>query len=67
MGASTGPLLQSLSETGWIGMSVAVGGTGEGEGVTGGWVLVGSSLTGVVVGEVGGEGPDGVVVEHAVR
>jgi hypothetical protein len=48
-------------------MSVAVGGSGEGEGVTGGLVLVGPSLTGVIVGEGGGEGPGGVVVEHAVR
>ena len=45
-------------------MSVAVGGTGEGEGVTGGSVLVGPSLTGVVVGDDGGFC---VAVEQAVR
>ena len=45
-------------------MSVAVGETGEGEGVTGGLVLVGPSLTGVVVG---GDGGVSVAVEQAVR
>ncbi len=50
-----------------MGTIVGVGGIGEGEGVTGGLVLVGPSLTGVVVGEVGGEGSGGVVVEHAVK
>jgi len=67
IGASTDPLFQSSSETGWIGKSVAAGGAGEEEGVTGGLVLVGPSLTGVVVGEVDGEDSGGVVVEHAVR
>ncbi len=45
-------------------MSVAVGGTGDGEGVTGGFVLVGPSLTGVVVGDGGGVS---VAVVHAVK
>ncbi len=48
-------------------MSVAVGGSGDGEGVVGGMVLVGPSLTGVVVGGLVGAGPDDVEGEHAVR